>query len=363
MKVLITGGHYTPALAVIDELRDHDIVFVGRKFSIESDDTESPEFKEVRALGIKFIPLNTGKINRFFSLGTFFNLLRIFKGLKQAKEIIKEEKPDVVLSFGSYIGVPICIQAWIKKIPIYTHEQTIRPGLSNRFISLMAKKVFISFDKTKKYFPKFKVILTGNPIRKSIINFKGNELNISTKRRIIFVTGGSLGSHSINIVVKKILKKLLSKYFVIHQTGSVKEFADYDNLINYKKRLPEDLKHNYMLKEHFNDFQIGEIYNKADILVSRAGANTVFELISLQKPSVLIPLPWSANKEQQRQAELLKEFGVCEVFYQNQNPLKLNTIIDSVVNNIFNYKNNFKKISYLNKRDASKKIAKQILKT
>jgi len=361
MKILITGGHYTPALAVIEELKGHEIVFVGRKYSIESDSTESPEYKEVKARGIRFIPLNTGKINRFFSLGSILDVLRIFKGLKQAQRIIKNENPDTVLCFGSYLAVPIAIQAWLNKIPVYTHEQTISPGLSNRFISIIAKKVFVSFDKSRRYFPNSKVILTGNPIRKSVVNYYADKSNIYTKRKVIFITGGSLGSHSINALIKIILKKLLERYFIIHQTGSVKEFTDYDNLISFKKKLPNNLKHNYLLREHFNEAQIGEIYTKADLLVSRAGANTIFEIIALQKPAILIPLPWSANKEQQKQAKFLNASGICEIFYQGQNPLKLITIIENVINNLSTYKNNFKKINYLHKKNAAKKIAKEVL--
>jgi len=362
MKILITGGHYTPAIAVIDELKGQEIVFVGRKYSIESELTESPEYKEIRTKGIKFIPLHTGKINRFFSLGSFLNLLRIFTGLNQAKKIIYNEKPDIVLCFGSYIAVPIALQAWLNKIPVYTHEQTIYPGLSNRFISLIAKKVFISFDKSRRFFPNRKVILTGNPVRKSIESYiKGPSQKVS--KNTIFISGGSLGSHSINIIILRNLKKLLQKYYIIHQTGNVKEFDDYRKLLEFKRKLPNKLKKNYYVREHFNDSQIGEIYSKADILVSRAGANTIFELIALQKPAVLIPLPWSANKEQTRQALFLKENGVCEIFYQNQNPQKLNTIIDRIIDNISNYKNNYKNINYLYKKDAAKKIAKEIFKT
>ncbi|MFH1827476.1 MAG: UDP-N-acetylglucosamine--N-acetylmuramyl-(pentapeptide) pyrophosphoryl-undecaprenol N-acetylglucosamine transferase [bacterium] len=363
MKILITGGHYTPALAVIEELKGHEIIFVGRKYSLESELTESPEYKEVRAKGIKFISLHTGKLNRFISLGLIINIFRIFKGLKQSKEIIETEKPDLVLSFGSYLAVPIAYNAWLNKIPVFTHEQTLRPGLSNRIISLISKKVFISFDKTIRYFPRNKVILTGNPIRTVIHNSKSKKLHIKSKRKTIFITGGSLGSHSINEVTYKILKKLLLKYYVIHQTGSVKEFNDYDRLISFKRRLNRNLKKNYHLVQHFDESLMGEAYSKSDILVSRAGANTVFEIISLNKPVIFIPLPWSANKEQQKQAEFLKEVGVCEVFYQNKNPLKLYKLIEKVINDIPTYKQNFKKLNYLYKKNAAQKIASEILKT
>lgn len=361
MKILITGGHYTPALAVIDCLKNHEIIFVGRKYSIETELTESPEYKEIIRKGIKFIPLETGKINRFFSLGMFLDLLRIFKGLKQAKKIINKEMPDIILCFGSYLAVPIAIQGWFNKIPVFTHEQTINPGLSNRVISLFAKKVFISFDKSRRFFPRNKVILTGNPLRGSIEKIL-NESNKNSKIKTIFVSGGSLGSHSINELMHKNLKVLLEKYIIIHQTGNVKEFDDYRKLLNLKRKMPLKLKKNYFINQHFNDSQIGLIYSKSDMLISRAGANTVFELIALKIPSVLIPLPWSANKEQEKQAKFLKENGVCEVFYQNQNPSKIKDFADKVINNLSFYKNNFKNISYLYKKNAAQTIAKEILK-
>lgn len=360
MKILITGGHYTTAMAVIDQLKNHEIVFVGRKYSIESELTESPEYKEINLKAIRFIPLQTGKINRFFSLGMFLNLIRIFKGLKQAKKIITNENPDVVLCFGSYLAVPIAIQGWLNKIPVFTHEQTISPGLSNRVISLFSKKVFISFDKSKRFFPKNKTILTGNPIRKSIENII-NKTNSNSRIKTIFVSGGSLGSHSINEIMLKNLKKLLERYIIIHQTGNVKEFDDYRKLLIFKRNLPLRLKKNYQICQHFNDSQIGTIYEKADILISRAGANTVFELIALKKPSILIPLPWSANKEQEKQAKFLKDNGICEIFYQNQNPTKISELTHKVINNLSFYQNNFKNINYLYKKNAAQTIAKEIL--
>ncbi|MDP3974480.1 MAG: UDP-N-acetylglucosamine--N-acetylmuramyl-(pentapeptide) pyrophosphoryl-undecaprenol N-acetylglucosamine transferase [bacterium] len=360
MKILITGGHYTPAMAVIDHLKNHEIVFVGRKYSIESEQTESPEFKEINLKGIRFIPLQTGKINRFISLGMFLNLLRIFIGLKQAKKIVTNENPDVILCFGSYLAVPIAIHGWLNKVPVFTHEQTINPGLSNRVISLFSKKVFISFDKSKRFFPKKKILLTGNPIRKSIENII-NKTKYDSKIKTIFILGGSLGSHSINEIMLKNLKKLLEKYIIIHQTGNVKEFDDYRKSLIFKRNLPLRLKKNYQISQHFNDSQIGVIYEKADMLISRAGANTVFELIALKKPSILIPLPWSANKEQEKQAKFLKENGVCEIFYQNQNPEKIKDFTDKVINNLSLYKNNFKNINYLYKKNAAQTIAKEIL--
>lgn len=363
MKVLITGGHYTPAIAVIEELIGNEIVFVGRKYSIESELTESQEYKEIMSRGLKFISLHTGKINRFFSLGSILNIFRIFTGLNQAKKIIKEEKPDIVLCFGSYLAVPIAIYAWLNKIPVFTHEQTIYPGLSNRFISLIAKKVFISFEKSRRFFPHHKVVLTGNPVRQSIIKTNIKLVSKKPAKKTIFITGGSLGSHSINIIILENLKKLLQKYNVIHQTGNVKEFDDYRKLLEFKKKLSIRLKSNYFVREHFNNSQIGEIYSKTDLLISRAGANTIFELIALEIPAVLIPLPWSANKEQIRQALFLKENGVCEVFYQNQKPQKFNTIIDRAIDNISKYKHNYKNVKYLYKKDAAKKIAKEIFKS
>jgi len=361
MKILITGGHYSSALAVIDKLRNHNIIFVGRKYSLDSENSESLEYKEIKKRNIKFINLLTGKLNRELSLSMLVSLVKIPLGFFHAFKIIWKEKPDRVFCFGSYVAFPIALISWLFQIPIFIHEQTISPGLTNKITALFAKKIFISFPESYKYFPTKKTILTGNPVRESILNSKNNFLNIKKTKPVIFVVGGSLGSHSINKLIIKLLPYLLKKYIVVQQTGSVKKYNDFEEIKKIIKLYPNEYKSNFYIKKDFLDYEIANIYSIADIVISRSGANTLFELVALKKPSVLIPLPWSVNEEQLKHAKILKKAGVGEIFYQNQDCQMLSKLIDKIIENLESYKKNFKNINYIYKKDAAEKIIKEIL--
>ncbi|MCS6956782.1 MAG: UDP-N-acetylglucosamine--N-acetylmuramyl-(pentapeptide) pyrophosphoryl-undecaprenol N-acetylglucosamine transferase [Patescibacteria group bacterium] len=364
MKILITGGHLAPALAVIDKIKkekpDIKIIFVGRKYAIDKEKTESLEYKEIRKRKIKFINLKTGRLTRIFSFSSFLNFFKFFLGFFSSFFIILKNRPDLILSFGSYLALPIVFWGYIFKIPVFTHEQTINPGLANKIIGLFAKKIFISFKEAEKFFTKNKVILTGNPIRQSIFKIQKKPFFIKKTAPVLYITGGSLGSHSINLHIKKILKNLLEKYIIIHQTGDTKEYHDYEDLLAIKNQLPENLKNKYFLARHFFEDEIGYVYSLSDLVIGRSGANTFFELIALEKPAVLIPLPWSAGKEQQRHAEIFVKSGCGEVFHQLESSDKLLRIIDKMIKNISFYQNNFKNLKTIYHQDASKKIIKEI---
>jgi len=257
MKILITGGHLAPALAVIDEIesthKESEIIFVGRKYALDSEKTISLEYKEIEKRKIKFIPLQAGRLTRILSFKTVRNILRIPLGFVNGFFIIINNKPNVILSFGSYIALPIVFWGFFFRIPIYTHEQTINPGIANRIIGLFSKNIFIAFDEVKKYFNPNKIIFSGNPVRKSIFQAKDKMFNIKKDRPVVYITGGSLGSHSINLHVKNILEKLLADYIIIHQVGDTKQYHDFEDLEKFKEKLSEDLKKRYFLKKHFFD--------------------------------------------------------------------------------------------------------------
>lgn len=355
MKILITGGHFSPAISLIESLpKEINVVFVGRKYTTEKEPEYSLEYKEVKKRNIPFFHLHTGRITRIFSLKTFLNMFLTPFGLFQSYSILKKEKPQVILSFGGYIGFPVSLAGFFLKIPIYIHEQTSKPGLANRMIGLLAKKVFISFEETRRYFPADKVILSGNPVRPFIFKIKKKPFAIFKNKPVIYVTGGSLGSHSINTLIEKILPDLIKNYIVIHQTGNVKEYGDYERLKNMKAG-------NYFVQEHFTDEEIGYVYQTADLIISRAGANTFFELISLKKPAIFIPLPWAANQEQQNHALIFKQTGSGEIFSQFDNPAKLILLIDQMVKNIKEYTARFTNLRSLYKENASEIIVRTIL--
>lgn len=364
MKLLITGGHVTPALAVIDTLlkkHDVDIVFVGRKYINEYEKTETFEYQEVKKRDVPFIHLNTGRLTRVLSLNSIKRLFLVIKGFISAFSILRKEKPDVILSFGGYIALPIAFAGYCLHIPVYTHEQTISPGFANKVIGFFSKKVFVSFAENKNDFDPAKTIVTGNPVRESIFQTKSEPFKLPSGRPIVYVTGGSLGAHSINIHIEKILPQLLEKYTMIHQTGDVKEYGGHERIKKIKEALPESLQKYYFTQSNFYDDEIGFIYQKADLFVSRAGANTYFELLALHKPAILIPLPWSANGEQKRHAELFKEKGFGEVFYQDHPSEELRELIDMMIENKKKYEYNFSNLDSSSKDNAAEIIVSTVL--
>ncbi len=365
-KILITGGHLAPALTIIDDIllsayrKDTKIIFVGRKYSSGSQDNYSFEYKEISSRKIEFAYLPAGRVTRLFNLKSFINLLKIPTGFLYAWQILDRYQPDLILSFGGYLGLPIVMAGFFQKIPVYIHEQTLSPGLANRLSGQFAKKVFLSFPQTEAFFDKKKTLITGNPIREEIFKTINPPFKIIKNLPVVYVTGGTLGSHSINEHIKKILPDLLKDYIIIHQTGNVKEYNDFLELQALKKGLMSDLQSHYYLQEHFSSQEIGYIYKLADLVVGRAGANTFFELIALKKPAILIPLPWSANHEQQKQAEILAEGKTAEIFSQFNSSQNLLKLIKKMVTNLEFYQNNFQKLKSFYRQDASQKIIGEI---
>lgn len=369
MKILITGGHFTPASSLISALKTKykdsvEIVFVGRKYQSESEKTISLEYKEISSQKVQFIHLETGRLTRVLNAKTIASFLRIPLGFIRAFQIIQRERPNLVFSFGGYIALPIVFWAYCFRIPIYTHEQTIHPGLANRIIGKLAKKVFIAFEETDQYFSERKTILTGNLIRQSIYTYLKRPLtigNLKKERLAIYVTGGSLGSHSINRHIFSILQQLLEKYIVIHQIGDTKEYDDYKKALEIKKNLSPVLRQYYYPRRHFFENEIGYIYSISDLVIGRAGANTFFELLLLKKPALFIPLPWAAYDEQRKHAEIFKKYGTGEVFNQSDTDSDLLECIEKMMNNLDKYKTNFTSLQHLYKKNAADLILKEIM--
>jgi len=369
MKLLITGGHLTPALAVIDTIRsqknynkDIEIYFVGRRHALDTEKTISFEFKEISLRKLHFINLEAGRMTRIFNLTSFRGVLKIPLGFLNAFKILVKIKPDCILSFGGYLALPIVIAGWCMRIKVYTHEQTISPGLSNKIISFFSKKIFYSFERSAPYFPKSKAIYSGNPIRNLVFSVSEKPFILKYDLPVLYITGGSLGSHSINIHLLKILNSLLDNFNVIHQIGDVKEYRDYEECIKVKNKLPIAKRERYFPVKHFLASEIGYVFSITDIVIGRAGANTFFELIQLKKPAILIPLPWSANQEQQKQAELFATYGLGQVFEQKNKSEKLLELIMLVFKDRAKYLNHFYRLPIVMKQDAANCIIQEIIK-
>lgn len=370
MKLLITGGHPAPALAVLDECLSEAFkaritpVFVGRKYNNERELSISYEYKEVEARKVPFYHLSTGRVTRAFSRTSIQDVLRIPQGLWRAFFILKEEKPDAVLSFGGYIALPVAVAAMIQRIPVYHHEQTVDPGLASRMIAGAAKKIFVSFPQTKAFFPPEKTELTGNPIRASLFDTpQTTDFIPEGDKPLIYITGGSLGAHSVNQIIKEQIELLLDKFRIVHQVGNVQEYNDLQSLLEIRSQLPSSLQNRYIVRDHFTAPQVGLLYKEASLVVSRAGANTVFELITFQKPAILIPLPWSAHGEQQKQAQFLADAGVAEVFEQSTPSEKLLPLLETMYTHREDYREHFQNLSSLVHANAARTILTTIYRT
>lgn len=323
MKILITGGHFSPAYSLIQELkkRDFEVALVGRKFALEADNNESLEYLISKKENIEFFELSTGRLQRKLTPNTLPSLAKIPSGLFNSLKILRKYKPDVVMTFGGYLGVPIAFAAKILGIPVLLHEQTQIAGVAARAIAPFASKILVSFNSSRKYFPQGKTIVTGNPLRREI--FEVQEKIKIPEGKVIYVTGGSTGSHFINSVISDVLENLLEEFIVIHQSGESREYGDYKKLTDQRNSLPQNLKSKYILRKFIYPNEIGFVLKNADIIVTRAGANTVSEIIALKKMALLIPLPGGQHDEQLKNAILVRDEGFGEYIEQKNADSKL----------------------------------------
>ncbi|MBU2632284.1 UDP-N-acetylglucosamine--N-acetylmuramyl-(pentapeptide) pyrophosphoryl-undecaprenol N-acetylglucosamine transferase [Patescibacteria group bacterium] len=358
MKVVITGGHLSPAIAVIEKLKNSETVFIGRRYGLEGDKAESYEYKIIKSLGIPFFEIKTGRLQRKITKNTIPSFFKIPAGFLKSLQILRQTKPDVVLGFGGYVSLPVIFAAYFLKIPIVIHEQTLESGIANKIAAYFAKTVCVSWPSSLKYFPKRKTVITGNPLREEILNIKSQK--IDTTDNLIYITGGSLGSHQINILVEQVLERLLENFKIIHQVGDSKEFNDYERLFKKRKKLPQDLQEKYSIFKFIEKEKVGEIINKAGFVIGRSGINTVSELIYLNKPAILIPLSFSQKNEQLKNALFAKEVGLVEVLSGKIEPKDLLEEVVKITSEINNYKVNK---NFLIKENAAELIVEELKKS
>ncbi len=340
MKVLLTGGHFSPAYSVIEELQkiNAEVVIVGRRHPFEGDKTsDSFEFKVSKELNLPFIELKTGRLQRKFTRHTITSLIRTPLGLFNAIKILNSSKPDVVLTFGGYLALPIAYAAWMLGIPVVTHEQTQRMGLSNKIISKVASVVCVSFESSKDIISHNRVVVTGNPVRDSIYSVQDKIMH-PKGYPILYITGGSTGSHVINRTVNSAISELVKKYIVIHQTGE-NEFNDFQASEQIKARLNSDIRDRYIPRKFIFPTEIGYVYKNATLVIGRSGANTALELIACNKPSILIPLSHGQTGEQLQNARLIESLGLGKIVEQKDLTADLLVqTIDDMVSDIEKYK-------------------------
>lgn len=335
MKILISGGHLTPALAVIDYiLSQHPqdkIFFVGRLYSQPSLKQRALEKKEIEKRGIPFYALDAPKFNR--SLWALLKLVSMIRSLWLARKIYRREKPDIFLSFGGYLAVPLAIMAFFYHLPIVTHEQTRKYGLANLLISKFAQLVTVSFPEAKEYFPRNKVKVIAFPLRGQIFNqetsSKPSYFNYHGEKKIILILGGNQGSEFINKIIAASLDQLIKKYIVIHQCGSQTSKHNYSAELNQQRlKLKSEWQNHYFIKEWIDAKEIAWFYQHCYFAISRSGANTVLELAAMQIPSIFIPLPFAYQDEQKANAQWLSDQQAALILAQKD--LSTEKLLESI---------------------------------
>lgn len=321
-KILICGGHLTPALAVIEEMRKRKntaVFYVGRKHALEADKALSLEYLTMHKKGIPFHQIVPGRLQRTVSWEGVVSLCKIPIGLVQSFALLLHLQPDMVVSFGGYVALPVCFAAWTLGIPVVTHEQTAVLGLANSIISRMARVVCLSYRDTRGIAKGTRHIFTGNPSRASLLA-PGQKYTIEGDSRlpVLYITGGSLGSRSINRVVTQIIPELVRQFRIVHQCGSSDNRADSFQLSAFRKSLPATIRGNYTVVEHLDPDDIGSILSQTSLLVGRSGANTVTEAGIIGIPAIFIPLPWAGGAEQYYNAKVLEDAGLARILPQKE---------------------------------------------
>lgn len=287
-KIVLTGGgtagHVTPNMALIPKLREleYEIAYMGSYEGIEK--------KLMEDFNIPYYGIATGKFRRYFDPKNFSDPFRVIKGMREARKYLKEIKPDVVFSKGGFVSVPVVRAANTLGIPCIIHESDMTPGLANKLCIPVATKVCCNFPETFSMLPTNKAVLTGSPIRKELSmgsKEAGYRLcGFNASKPVIMVVGGSLGSAAINQAVRDVLPELLKDFQVVHLCGKEK----MDNLL---LTTPGYKQFEYIRSE------MKDIFAMADIVISRAGANAISELLALRKPNILIPLPATSSRGDQ----------------------------------------------------------------
>jgi UDP-N-acetylglucosamine--N-acetylmuramyl-(pentapeptide) pyrophosphoryl-undecaprenol N-acetylglucosamine transferase len=338
-----SSGHVTPNFALMPELikAGFEIEYIGSHNGIEKKLVCNKK-------NIKYHEISCGKLRRYWSLKNFTDLINIIKGLKEANKLIKKIKPNIIFSKGGFVSVPVVIAGWKNKIPIVIHESDITPGLANKISIPFASCVCTSFKKAAENISKTKTIVTGSPIRDEL--FLGDKLRAKNNLKlnnmpVILVIGGSLGSIKINNVVRESLDEL-KNFVVIHICG-----------MGNKKNI---IRKNYFEFEYI-DKNLADYFCLADMIISRAGSNAIFELLALKKPNLLIPLSKKASRgDQILNAMAFQKKGFSKILYE-ENLTKQNLLKN--IKELYDNKEKYiKAMSESNFVAGNKKIIEQIKK-
>ncbi|MBP8625898.1 MAG: undecaprenyldiphospho-muramoylpentapeptide beta-N-acetylglucosaminyltransferase [Syntrophorhabdaceae bacterium] len=300
MKLFIaaggTGGHVFPGISVADRFTamspENEVVFIGTKIGLES--------KAVPQAGYRILYVDARQFSGRNIVYKLVTVAGLVKGIHDCLSFIKKENPHAILGMGGFASVPMVIAGFIHGTPIFLHEQNVQPGLANKILAKYARTIFISFEDTRHYLGRSRVVLTGNPIRNSV---KKRDRDIIDEQYFgIFVFGGSRGARSINqsvVDMLRYLKEDRDRVIIFHQTGA----EDYEGV--------KDIYENSGIRHEVFPFtdNMAYYYNNSHVVISRAGASTIFELAYFERPAILIPYPFSAGQHQWKNALQVERIG------------------------------------------------------
>ena len=308
-----TGGHLFPGLAVARVLRDRlpdlKIIFVAARRGMEERVLKGEfQFMAVDVVGM----VGSGwwkKVTGIYPL---------IKSVFQSFGLIRRLQPKLVFGLGGYSAGPVGLAAYMTGVPLVLHEQNMIPGMTNRLLARMARKIFVSFEDSAKHLPADKTIVTGNPVRPELMQaVSSNNNGLFT----VLILGGSQGSRFINGIMPEavgLMSDLHDNLFVIHQTGE----TDYENVVNGYKALAVEAE----VLPFIDD--MGVAYAKADLIIARAGATTIAEITALQKAAIFIPYPHATHNHQEKNARFLEEKGACKMMLESD--LTAEKLADSI---------------------------------
>ena len=319
-RIILTGGgtagHVTPNIALIPKLRElgYDIQYIGSYNGIEKE--------LIEPFGIPYHGISSGKLRRYFSLQNFTDPFRVIKGFGEARKLIKGLKPDVIFSKGGFVSVPVVLAGKRCKVPVIIHESDMTPGLANKLAIPSAVKVCCNFPETLDALPEGKAVLTGSPIRQELLTGDKDAARkmcgFTDEKPVILVIGGSLGAVAVNEAVRAALPELLKQFQIIHLCG--------------KGKVDHSLKEikGYCQFEYIKN-ELRDLFALADVVISRAGANAICELLALRKPNLLIPLSANASRgDQILNARSFERQGYSVVLEEEE--LNHDVLLDAIMN-------------------------------
>lgn len=330
--IVFTGGHGgTAAYAVIEEIRSQklnwEIHWIGPGKAIEGTKVATIEARYLSDFNISFHSLISGRLQKKVTRHTIPSLLKVPVGFIHAFKLLQSIKPDLVFSLGGFSSFPVVFVAWLRGVKVIVHDQTaIGLGLANRLSVPFSSKILLARKSVSKSFSGEKYEVVGNPVRKSILQVRP-KLEIS-KTPTLFIFTGSRGSQTINSCLDTMLGKLLGQFTVIHLTGEL----DFDYFNKRKNGLVPNLKSKYEVYKVIPLERVADFYERSDIIIGRAGANTLSEIMIIKRPAIIIPLPVVHFSEQIVGAEFAKNFGIATVIDQETlNPKVLLTQITKLL--------------------------------